>query len=103
LYKTLWAILLPFKLLNMKQRWFIFFCYNFIFIWIQWKQQWSPLNEDDDFFCGHVVSSDDVVMSSLKNELQLICWYPIWVVEIENLLLKWVKHEKQLYGSKSYF
>jgi hypothetical protein len=46
----------------------------------------SQLNEDDDFFCGHVVSSDDVVMSSLKNKLQLFCWYPMWVGEIENLL-----------------
>ncbi len=30
--------------------------------------------EDDDLFFGQIVSNDDAIMSTLKNELQLYRW-----------------------------
>ncbi len=29
--------------------------------------------EDDDFFGGHIISNDDVIKSTLNNDLQLFC------------------------------
>jgi hypothetical protein len=48
--------------------------------------------EDEDLFFGQIVSNDDVIMSTLKNELQLYQQ----LVDIENLLIWWEKHVIQV-------
>ncbi len=51
--------------------------------------------EDEDLFFGQIVSNDDVIMSTLKNELQLYQQLVVRLVDIENLLIWWAKHVMQ--------
>ncbi len=48
--------------------------------------------EDEDLFFGQIVSNDDVIMSTLKNELQLYQR----LIDIKNLLIWWAKHVMQI-------
>ncbi len=51
--------------------------------------------EDDDFFFGQVVSSDDVIMSTLKNDLQLFQQLFVQLTKAKNPLLWWANHAMQ--------
>ncbi len=46
-------------------------------------------------FLGQIVLNDDVIMSTLKNELQLYQQLVVRLVEIENTLIWWAKHVMQ--------
>ncbi len=51
--------------------------------------------EGDDLFFGHILSNDDVIMSTLNNELQLYQRLVVQPIEIENPLIWWAKHVVQ--------
>ncbi len=51
--------------------------------------------EDGDLFFGQVVSSDDVIMSTLKNDLQLFQQLFVQLTKIKNPLLWWANHAMQ--------
>jgi hypothetical protein len=51
--------------------------------------------EDDDLFFGQVVSSDDVIMSTLKNDLQLFQQLFVQLAKTKNPLLWWANHAMQ--------
>jgi hypothetical protein len=48
--------------------------------------------EDNDFFFGQIISSDDVIKFTLKNELQLFRQLCVWQSKIENPLAWWGQH-----------
>jgi hypothetical protein len=47
------------------------------------------------FFFGQVVSSDDVIMSTLKNDLQLFQQLFVQLTKTKNPLLWWANHAMQ--------
>ncbi len=51
--------------------------------------------EDGDLFFGRVVSSDDVIMSTLKNDLQLFQQLLVQLTKIKNTFLWWANHAMQ--------
>jgi hypothetical protein len=43
--------------------------------------------KDDSFFFGQIISSDDTIMSTLRNEMWLLHWLYVWSTKMGNLLL----------------
>lgn len=49
--------------------------------------------ENDDLFFGQIVPSDDIIISTLKNDLHIYPQLSMCPTKMENLIVWWVNHE----------
>jgi hypothetical protein len=54
----------------------------------------SIVVEDDNFF-GQNIFNDDVIMSTVRNELHLLHWLSVGPVQIKNPMQWWANHAMQ--------